>query len=136
MVDTRQAVYHYFDTGSCKKAAERLDCSHSAVLYHLKKAGIDTSQKSLPRDRIVRLYREGCSMDEVGKALGCSPNSVSRVLADRGVESRDGGRSPWLELPVDELVREWREEGMGVTELADKYECSRTTIQKRIARHA
>ncbi len=39
--------------------------------------------------RIINLYGEGLSLVNVGTEIGCSPDTVSKVLKDSGVERRD-----------------------------------------------
>lgn len=79
------------------------------------------------------LYHEqGLTLVEVGERLGCSKKTVINWMEEFGLERRTRSEAilgePWHEK--DRLERLYHDEELTQREIAEKFDCSVTTIQK------
>lgn len=86
-------VTRFRDNGESMAALARdYRCSRKTISGHLKRAGIahrDTKCDPALVDEMVRLYRDGLSLERVGRKLGASASTVHNYLKARGHPLRD-----------------------------------------------
>ena len=82
----------YGEGATVYQLAAEFICNRTTVSARLKKAGIEMrgqSPTSEAIDSMVRLYRSGLSLIEVGKQAGFCANTVSNCLEGRQIRVRD-----------------------------------------------
>jgi hypothetical protein len=80
---------------------------------------------------IVALYRSGLSTPEVGRAVGCNPATVYRLLVREGVTPRSLSESQKHPLPLERIL-EMKESGWSNRGIARELGCSPSAIDARV----
>ena len=84
---------------------------------------------------VERLWREGCGVQKIARTVGIRNGTVSRVLADLGIETRFGGQNHRFKgSQVETLAAEYRA-GASLNELASRYGGSATVVRNTLRRH-
>lgn len=85
----------------------------------------------IPEQLLAQLYvKEKLSSWVIAKKLHCSQDTIVRRLHEYGIPIRKRK----LELPMDEVISLYQK-GLGVKQLADRFECSHTTLANRLRVH-
>ena len=92
-------------------------------------------KKELPVEEMVKDKKNGFTQTQLEIKYGVSMTTISKRIKEyceeRGEEEPKGELTGRIELPVEDIVRKWKN-GISVSELALEYEVSSTTISKRI----
>ncbi len=89
---------------------------------------------ALPESEIVRRYRSGETLMEIGRSLGVSHGVIRYCLVRAGVPRRHrGGYRPRVDfsIPFEEVVGRYRA-GISVRELAPRVGVSESTLERRL----
>ena len=82
----------------------------------------------IPEQLLAQLYvKEKLSSWAIAKQLHCSQDTIVRRLHEYGIPIRNLK----LTLPMDEVISLY-EKGLGVKQLAERYQCSHTTLANRL----
>lgn len=82
----------------------------------------------IPEQLLAQLYvKEKLSSWAIAKQLHCSQDTIVRRLHEYGIPIRNRK----LTLPMDEVISLY-EKGLGVKQLAERYQCSHTTLANRL----
>src|SRR5437867_2278916 len=89
-IDAREIVRLYVEDGLRGRAiAQRIGCSDAVVYQRLQEAGVSRPRKkSLPRDEVLSLYRDGWSACRIGERFGVAGPTVTARLREWGVRVR------------------------------------------------
>lgn len=93
---------------------------------------------SATRDELVRAYvDEQRSMGEIGHDLGCSAETVVRLLLAFGIEirSKDGNKRHRSQLTKAFLDREYTDNKRSTTDIAKEVGCSYNTVNRALREH-
>lgn len=82
----------YGEGATVYELASEFNCNRTTIAAQLKRAGI-TMRGQSPTSEVVelmlRLYSSGLSLQEVGRRLGFSGNTVRNCLLSCGIQARD-----------------------------------------------
>ena len=81
--------------------------------------------------QIIIDYQNGMSMRELGEKYNCGSTTINRKLKQFGVKIRPRGGVQITNLPIDQIIYEYQN-GMNLSKLAEKYNCSLPTISDRL----
>lgn len=123
---------------SIQDCADHFGCSSTLIEVRLDRYGIPTrppggDSVDISEETLRELYVEqGLSTVEVAERFDCHDSTISRKLREHGI-ARDGpNHGNAMELPEDELVQLYVEEERTTYELADRYGCDPTVIERRL----
>lgn len=134
--DGDMATRYITDRQTAAEIASALGCSQSLVYARLDRLGIPRrppKPRKSPRPTAAELRRlydqEQLSVSQIAHRFDVTPNATYRWLHDSGISLRD--RDSRERIDLDELGRLY---GSGATgsELARRYNCSTTTIYRRL----
>lgn len=110
--------------------ASRLGLEMAEVLRILRKFQVKlrSIKEHLPADEIVQKYKDGQSLELLARDYGVSRPTIRQILERAGVEFRAPHRHP-TKLPVDEIVRMYRDEGLSLSQISDKFVVDKNTIR-------
>lgn len=137
---------------SLREAAERLDCSPTAVRDWLDKYGIERRDTSAAygitadsplrdEDELRELYLDQrLSQKEIAKQLDCHKSAVLRWLDRFGIETRDISEANGV--PADSPLRDeqrlrelYVDRRLSQKEIAERLDCGRSTVSERLDKH-
>ena len=106
-----------------------------------------TGRIQLPVEEIVKRRKKGIKISDIAFEYGVSASTISNRIneyyEEKGIKrpkkkkkSKQVKREikPYKKIPVEEIINQ-RENGMEITELAEKYEVSGNTIDRRIDKY-
>ena len=122
---------------TAKKVAEMFSCSSTTVIKRCKEYGIpirDKKIKGLTKTLLRKLYvKEGKTTREIARSVGCSAYLIETRCKQFGIPLRNPG-SKKIEIDESTLRRLYVEERKTLTGIAKIFDCSFTTILKRVKR--
>lgn len=82
--------------------------------------------------KAAQLYKDGCSLSEIGRMFGCSYMTIRRRFKTYGVDIRKRKlvKTRKTQVSIDEIVHEYLDLSMTSYELAEKYDVNSATIRK------
>jgi transposase len=81
------------------------------------------------RDAIERLYRAGMGYDAIRDTLGCSKDTIARVIQKRGLPRRRTGPHPPPDLAEKmRAVRDLHSKGLGLREIGSRVGLAHSTV--------
>lgn len=129
----------YVDEGlSISECAEYFGCSTGPIEDRLRKFEIPVRNRGnqpleIPEDRLRRLYVDlGLTTVEIAEEFDCHPGTIGRRLNEYGIETTGENHGNAVRIPKDELVESYVEDGNTTYELADRYDCDPTVIERRL----
>lgn len=139
----REVAARYQAGETLRQIGDSFGVSYQPVRASLARSGItsraraDYGWKPTPENaaEVERLWREGLGVQKIARAVGTRNSTISRVLADRGIETRFGGQNHRFKgSQLEVLAAEYRA-GASSTELADRYGGSATVVRNTLRRH-
>jgi DNA-binding CsgD family transcriptional regulator len=119
---------HHVDGNRSNNAPENL-----AVMTHAEHNAIHGLRtRTIDRDQIRQLYKQGMSTVEIGSAIGRNPAAVWRALKNDGVAMRaraDCIKSKRTDISPDEVETLIRG-GLSPDRVAERLGCSSTVIRR------
>lgn len=125
--------------------AEKYNVSRETVINRLKEYQYKTGKqiiktkrrKDIPLNHIITDWKAGMTLEKLEQKYNIGRDTISERMREFEVESgqkleRDFfERTPKIDLPVEEIVVEWKN-GAILEELAQKYGVTRNTIRRRL----
>lgn len=87
----------------------------------------------LPTAEVVAKYKAGWSLRRIGERYFAAPGVVRRVLTSEGVKMRQNSRAKTAELPIAEVVEEYKS-GWSLRRLGAKYSVDSQIIRRTLVR--
>lgn len=130
-------IEEYNNGAGLRELGKKYNTSHETIRKRLIKNGIDRKPKGSPKgtyfipidtERLIEIYNKNHSVAEASEVLGLSNTKLYSALKDLNIELI---RPDLIDLPMDKIVRDYN---LGLTqqELADKYNVSVMTINRRL----
>lgn len=132
----------YAEGLSVRQIAAVHGVSYTPIAAALKRQGIsrrttaDYAWKPTPENRaeVVRLFREGSSVQKIAKAVRTRNEVVSAVLREEGVNARLGGQNHRFKPDQVSTLKVAYEAGVNLSELARQNSCSVTVVRNTLKR--
>jgi|GEM_PF-5239616 len=118
--------------------AEEFDCSSTLIEFRLHRYGVPTRPAGsdpidISEEELTRLYVEaGRSTVEIAERFDCHDSTISRKLKEYDIPTSGSDHGNAVRIPKDELVESYVEDGNTTYELADRYDCDPTVIERRL----
>ncbi|MDX1747411.1 MAG: HNH endonuclease, partial [Halobacteriales archaeon] len=129
----------YLDEGwSIEQCADHFGCSTTTVERRLRSYDLTARSPGnrpveVSKTELERLYVEqGLTTIEVGEILGCHPSTVGSKLKAHGISTTGANHGHSIDIPEDELVSLYLDEGLTTYDLGDRYGCHPTVIERRL----
>lgn len=138
----QEIARRYADGEAVRAIAASYGVTYPAVANALKRCGVvmrtksDYGWRATPDNRaeLVRLFKAGLSVPRIGRQVGTSNDTVSRILREEGIQPRYGGQNHRFKgETVKELAAEYLN-GASLTQLAERYGGSHRVIANTLAR--
>lgn len=107
--------------------AEKLGCERWIICRFLHKYDI-TTKRWRYEDIVAELVNKGLSHEEMAEELGCSKGTIRKWLDKHGLESDDRVISREKKWRDEDRLEELYDRGLSKKEMAEKLNCSPTTI--------
>lgn len=120
--------------------AEEYDVSYDTVRRRLLKAGYEIrppghQEVDLPVEEIVSRYERGEHLRQIAEDYPVSHETIRQRLLDAGVDIRDRSCGDNTKtIPTEEIAEKYYD-GACLSDLAEEYGVSATTIRKRLRRN-
>lgn len=129
----------YLDEGlSIKECAEYFECSTAPIEDRLRKYDIPVRSRGnqpleLPEDTLRELYVEaGLTTAQIAVRFDCHPSTIGHRLNEYDIPTDGRNHGHAVDIPEDELRRLYVDEGKTIYELAERYECDPTVVERRL----
>jgi Mor family transcriptional regulator len=133
-------IEEYNNGAGLRQLAKKYNTSHETIRKRLIKSGADMKPKGMPKGiylkpvdekKLLEIYTKSHSVVEASEVLGVSHTKIYDTLKDLNIELI---RPDEINLPIDNIVRDYN---LGLTqyELAEKYNVSPMTINRRLKKH-
>jgi transposase len=129
----------YLDEGlSFEDCAEHFGCSSSTIENRLHQYDIPTrppgSEPGEIKETDLReLYVDmGLSTVEIAEMYDCHNSTISSKLKQYGISTEGPNHGNALQIPEEELVTLYVDEDQTTYELAERYNCDPTVIERRL----
>ena len=99
----------------------------SENVQHGYDTGLNSNKYTLDEEKIIKLYTEGQSLNEVAKIFNCSVGVIQRILKKNNIKTRTTGEARNL-YHIEGLDLEKELEHKTYKQLADEIGCSFTLI--------
>lgn len=124
--------------------AKKFNCNHNSIAIKMKKYEIKprtTSESvklfakkdkiNISRERLLKLYKEGASLEKIAKIYGCSITTIMGRLRKYGFSlKRSSGKR--IIIKKRELENLYLGQKLSTYEIAEKFGCCQATIWKRL----
>lgn len=134
-----ELVSKYVDEGlSISECAGYFDCSTSPIEDRLRRFDIPIRSRGnqpldLPENELRRLYvEEGNSTNEIAERFDCHPSTIGKRLIEYGIPTSGANHGHSVTIPEEELRQLYVEESLTTYELADRFNCDPTVIERRL----
>lgn len=123
---------------SIQECADHFGCSTTLIEFRLAEYGIPTRPPGsqpveVTRDELEELYVEqGLTTIEVADRLDCHPSTVGKKLREHGIPRTGENHGRSIHIPERELAVLYIEEGQTTYQLAERFECGPTVIERRL----
>lgn len=145
-IDINQIKHLYYtEKKSLLEIANIFDCSPTHIQFQMDQHGLPRrdarkSKISLDITEIVRLYfEEQLPLLEVGKRMGVSVPTIQKRLREAGYTLRNRSEaarlrkgSQFTDTDESEMERLYAEEERSCQEIAERFNCSVITVQKKL----
>ena len=81
--------------------------------------------------KIIDLYKNGCTGRQIAKIVGISFSSVYKIIKKHSIESNRPKQNYRCDIDNTVIIK-LRENGMSMCQIARKLKCSSTMIQNRL----
>lgn len=129
----------YLDRGySIRECAEYYGGSTSLIEFKLSEYDIDTrppgsSPVQVTRGRLKELYiDQGLTTIEIADRLDCHPSTVGKKLNHYGISTTGPNHGRSIQVDEDRLRQLYLEEGQTTYQIAERFECDPTVIERRL----
>lgn len=137
---SKEELYRkYVDEGlSIDECADYFRCSTCPIEDRLRRIGIEIRNRGnqpldIPEEVLHELYVvQGLSTVEIAKRFDCHNATISNKLREYGIPTTGPNHGNSLNLPKEELIELYVDEGKTTYELAERYGCDPTVIERRI----
>lgn len=137
---TRDELYElYVDRGySIGNCADYSDCSTTLVEFKLSEFAIPTRPPGstpieVSRERLHELSVDGLlTTTEIAARLDCHPSTVSSKLREYGISTTGPNHGRSIQISEDQLRRLYLDEEQTTYEIADRFDCDPTVIERRL----
>lgn len=123
---------------SIEECAEYFGCSPTPIAHRLRAYDIEVRNRGnqpldVSRKELDELYVEkGLSTTEVAERLNCHPSTVGKKLREHGIPTTGENHGSSIHIPKRELIESYVEEGRTTYELAERFNCDPTVIERRL----
>lgn len=120
---------------------EAYGISSTTVRKRLMEAGVTMRPRGgashaldLPMDELVARYEAGEGLGTLSRVYECSPMTIRKRLGAAGITIREPGRNnnAVIDLDIDGIVTAYRDDGLKLSEVAERYGVSTNTITRRL----
>lgn len=129
----------YLDEGlSFEACADHFGCSSSTIENRLHQYDIPTRPTGsdpveISESELRELYVEsGLSTVDIAEMYDCHNSTISNKLKEHGIPTTGPNHGNSLKLPDDELVELYLNEERTTVDLAERYDCDPTVIERRL----
>lgn len=129
----------YVDDGlSISECAEYFGCSTGPIENRLRKYDIPVRNRGnqpldIPKDTLRRLYVDlDLTAAEIAEEFKCHPATIGRRLDEYGIKTIGENHGNAVQIPKNELVELYVGEGETTYELAQRFDCDPTVIERRL----
>ena len=133
-----EEIISYYQSGSTpKQLADKYGVSEGTIRHRLKKNGVKLRPPriiNLPMEEIISEYESGMNAYQLADKYGVTSSTIRSRLRENGVKIRPPRNVKRIDLPMEEIISEYQS-GMTLTQLAEKYGVSITTIYKRLKKN-
>lgn len=126
---------------SCKRIAEALGLTVSAVKTHIQRSGIDCGDawqlENKYRAAVIKLYENGKTLNEIRDELGVGTEIIRKLLLGSGFDTKSNLES-WRKRPKTDIAKEvvkLRTRGLKQHEIKKALRLPRTTISSICQRY-
>lgn len=123
---------------SIAECAEHFGCSTTTIEGLLRKYDIPVRNRGnqpleVSKNELQRLYVEqGLTTTEVVERLDCHPSTVGKKLKAHNIPTTGPNHGRSLNIPKDDLIRLYVEEEQTTYQLAERYDCDPTVVERRL----
>jgi hypothetical protein len=90
----------------------------------------------IPKSLLQKLYfDEGLTQAEIARRLGCGQAVICRSMQEYGLMARTIGDYLAIDIPRDELIKLYVEQGLSADAIADRFNCSGQTVLSKLKKH-
>jgi len=113
-------------------AAEEEVQKAGKVEKHDNRGGLRQKLPDEIKQEAIKLYQAGLSQDQVSKELNIGDSTVSKILAEFGIEARkfESLHNKKPQELKDEVIRLYADENLGMNELSERFNIGTTTIAR------
>lgn len=134
-----ELVEKYIDEGlSIEQCAAYFGCSTSPIENRLREYDLEVRNRGnqpleVSKKTLYPLYvEERLTTSEVAEQLDCHPSTVSRKLKEHDIPTTGPNHGRSIPIPERELIQLYVDEERTTYELADRYDCDPTVIERRL----
>lgn len=123
---------------SIEECAEYFGCSPTPIANRLRAYDIEVRNRgnqplNVSRNELYELYvEEGLTTIEVAEQLDCHPSTVGKKLQEHGIPTTGENHGRSIPIPKRDLIESYVEEGQTTYEIAERYDCDPTVIERRL----
>lgn len=126
------------DERSIQECADHFGCSSTLIEFRLQRYDIPTRAPGsepvdIPEETLYELYVEtGLTTLEIAERFDCHNSTISRKLEQYDIPTYGSNHGHAVDISEDELVTLYVEEERTTYELAERYDCDPTVIERRL----
>lgn len=123
---------------SMEDCADEFGCSSTLIEFRLRRYDIPirppgSDPVDIPERELTELYvDEGLSIREIAERYDCHNSTISRRLREYDIPTSGTNHGNAVQIPKDELVELYVDEGNTTYELAERFDCDPTVIERRL----
>lgn len=130
----------YLSGFSSNKIAELYNVDKSSIVKILISLGVKIRRNNLNINHqevleIERDYKSGHSLKSIAKRYGCDSKALKQFLIRKGIDIKDRYSILRDEKAQDNLINDWLDGRLKVSEIQAKYHCSYNTLLKILSIH-
>lgn len=129
----------YLDEGlSIEECADHFGCSTTPIENRLRWYDLPVRNRgnqplNVTKNELYKLYvDEGLTTMEVADRLECHPSTVGKKLKEHGIPTTGPNHGRSISISKDELIRLYVDEEQTTYDLAERYDCDPTVVERRL----